>query len=160
MLKLATSSAIFLTLSFAFIAEAANCPLVDISGTYMIQLVTDESSLTLYPTKINGEGCPPKGGGKAIIQPDGLMIPIQVNTIGPRNFAFGGAGEFAGRVEPGNEPMQWIGTSSHSYFAVEYMGTLRRGQLSGQFVAQSSGRNKLVKCTGKVIGFKVGKAGK
>lgn len=157
MLKLATSYAMFLTLSLAFIAEAANCPLVSISGTYMLQLITDESSLTLYPTKINGEGCPVKGGGKVIVQPDGLMIPIQVSTFGSSNFNFGGRGEFSGRVEPGNEPMQWVGTSSHPYFAVEYTGTLRRGQLSGQFVAQSAGRNKLVKCNGKVIGFKTGK---
>ncbi|MCA2709185.1 MAG: hypothetical protein IM473_14215 [Microcystis sp. M015S2] len=59
------------------------------------------------------------------------MIPIQVNTWGPNNFDFGGRGEFASRVESGNEPMQWVGTSSHSYFAVEYRGTVRQGQLSG-----------------------------
>lgn len=143
------------TLTAFILAAATNCPLVPLQGTYMVQLITDESSLTLYPTKINGQGCPAKGGGKVIIQSDGLMIPIQVNTYGPTNFDFGGRGEFAGRVEPGNEPMQWVGTSSHPHFAVEYTGTVRRGQLSGQFVAQSSGGK--VKCNGKLIGFKVGK---
>ncbi|GCA88957.1 hypothetical protein NIES3804_09130 [Microcystis aeruginosa NIES-3804] len=143
------------TLTSLILAAATNCPLVPLQGTYMVQLITDESSINLYPTKINGRGCPAKGGGKVIIQPDGLMIPIQVNTWGPNNFDFGGRGEFAGRVESGNEPMQWVGTSSHPYFAVEYTGTVRQGQLSGQFVAQSS--QGKVKCNGKLMGFKVSK---
>jgi hypothetical protein len=156
MLKLATSSAIFLTLSFALIAEAANCPLVDISGTYMVQLITENPS----------QDCPSKGGGKVKIQPDGLIVtPYEPGLPGFRFGGGGRSGEFAGRVEPGTETMQWVGTSRHDYFAVEYTGTLRKGQLSGQFSAQGSSVSgqfsaqggKLVKCKGKVIGFKTGK---
>lgn len=146
MIRLVTSSAIFLTLGFAFVAEAADCPLVAISGTYMVQLITENPS----------EDCPAKGGGRVVIQPDGMIVPSIDLGGNPSAFDFygGNAGMFGGRVEPSKEPMQWVGTSSHTYFAIEYTGTLRQGQLSGQFVAQGS-TGKLVKCNGKVIGFRV-----
>jgi len=132
------------TLTSLILAAAANCPLVGVEGTYMIQLITENPS----------EECPAKGGGKVKIQPDGLIVTL--NRDPGFNFGGGTVGEFGGRVEPGKEPMQWVGTSSHTYFAIEYSGTLRQGQLSGQFVAQRS-TGKLVKCNGKVIGFKTGK---
>lgn len=46
------------TLTSLILAAATNCPLVPLQGTYMVQLITDESSINLYPTKINGRGCP------------------------------------------------------------------------------------------------------
>lgn len=149
MLKLATTataSVFFLTLGFACIAEAVDCPLVDSSGTYLLQLITENPS----------EDCPAKGGGNVVIQPNGMIVPSIDLGGNPSAFDFygGNAGVFGGRVEPSKEPMQWIGTSSHTYFAIEYTGTLRQGQLSGQFVAHGS-TGKSVKCNGKVIGFKV-----
>ncbi|MFM6265367.1 MAG: hypothetical protein ACKPFA_02470 [Dolichospermum sp.] len=144
MLRIVTSSAIFLTLGCAFVAEAADCPLVSISGTYMVQLISDKPS----------DDCPAKGGGNVVIQPDGMIVPSIDIGGNPSAFDFygGNAGRFGGRVEPSKEPMQWVGTSTHTYFAIEYTGTLRQGQLSGQFIAHGSTGTK---CNGKVIGFKV-----
>ncbi|MEB3192735.1 MAG: hypothetical protein VKL42_20525 [Snowella sp.] len=149
MLKLATSSAIFLTLSLAFIAEAANCPLVNVQGTYLVQLITENSP----------EGCPVKGGGSVAIQPDGMMVPSIAPTGNPSSFNYHGGwpGTFGGRIEPGAEPMQWTGTSSHEYYAIEYQGIWKQGQLSGKFIAKGTDRVKRLECRGKVLGFKVRK---
>ncbi|BAY24698.1 hypothetical protein NIES2100_44940 [Calothrix sp. NIES-2100] len=143
MLKLATSSAIFLTLNVAFIAEAANCPLVDVQGTYLVQLITENSP----------EGCPVKGGGYVNIGADGLMV--QSDAF---NYHGGWPGKFGGRIEPGAEPMQWTGTSSHEYYAIEYQGSWKQGQLSGKFIAKGAkGTHKGLECLGKVVGFKAKK---
>jgi hypothetical protein len=108
MFKLAIPSTIFVTLSLALIAEAANCPLVNVAGTYLIQIMTVNSP----------EGCPVKGGGYITISADGLMV----HSDSFRYYG-GSPGKFGGRIEPGTEPMQWTGTSSHEYYAIEYQGT-------------------------------------
>ena len=134
------------TLTAFILAAATNCPLVNVAGTYMVQLITENPS----------NDCPAKGGGTVVIQSDGLMVPGVALGGNPTSFNFGGgsAGRFGGRVEPSQGTMQWVGTSSHTYFAIEYTGTLRQGQLSGKFSAQSS---KGKQCNGKVVGFKTGK---
>lgn len=145
MLKLATSSAIFLTLSLAFIAEAANCPLVDVQGTYLVQLITENPS----------EVCPTKGGGPVTIDSNGLMVGRGAGVP----FFYGPSWQrgFGGRIEPGPEPMGWTGTSSHANYAIEYQGTWKRGQLSGKFIAKGYNKSKPIECYGKVTGFKTGK---
>jgi hypothetical protein len=129
-------------IAVALLIAATNCPLVNVEGLYRVQLITENPS----------DDCPIGGGGKIRIQPDGLMVP-------PDAFQFGGGfpGKFGGRVEPGTEPMQWVGTSGHEFFVIEYEGTWRRGQLSGKFKAQGRRQGKSVECQGKVSGFKQGK---
>ena len=129
------------TLTAVIIAAATNCPLVDVAGTYMVQLITENSP----------EGCPAKGGGYVKVDADGLMV--QSSAF---NYHGGWPGKFGGRIEPGAEPMQWTGTSSHEYYAIEYQGTWKRGQLSGQFIAKGA-KGERLECKGKVMGFKAGK---
>ncbi|AFY59672.1 hypothetical protein [Synechococcus sp. PCC 6312] len=151
MLKLATSSTVFFTLSFVLIAEAANCPLVDVAGSYSFTLQTEKAS-TWYSVDNNRFGCRKTGGTewKGIkINPDGTMVS--------GDFVWSGGGRksgiFSGRVEPSAEPMQWVGTAGD----ISMKGVLRRGQLSGQFVQHFIEGGKEVECHGTVSGFKVGK---
>jgi hypothetical protein len=49
--------------------------------------------------------------------------------------------------------MQWVGSAGD----VEFKGTWRRGQLSGEFVRRFVYDGKQIECRGKVSGFKMGK---
>jgi hypothetical protein len=140
----------------AFIlAAATNCPLVNIAGTYTLDLKT-ETATVWSDTPISG--CRSNGFIKDLrIQPDGLMIGdpryslIWINPSGTQYSTDGSS--FGGRVEPGSEPMQWMG----SVRDVEIKGTWRRGQLSGEFVRRFVYDGKQIECRGKVNGFKKGK---
>lgn len=151
MLKLATSSAIFLTLNIAFIAQAANCPLLDIAGKYSFTLQTQKAS-SWYGVDGSRFGCRKTGGtesGVIGINPDGTMVGGQFRWSGGGRLS----GNVSGRVEPGTEPMQWVGSIGD----ISMKGTLRRGQLSGEFVQHFIEGGKEIECHGTVSGFKVGK---
>lgn len=166
MLKLATSSTILLTLSLTFIAEAANCPLVDVAGTYTFTIRTEQAS-SWYgvgnpPSKA---GCRQTGGtkwGEILISSDGSMVGKSSGGVGGREFFVGNPtqggssrnlGIFGGRIEPGSEPMQWFATAGD----IEMKGTWKRGQLSGEFVQRFIEGGKEIECHGKVSGFKTDK---
>jgi hypothetical protein len=131
------------------VAAATNCPLVDVAGNYTFDLRTEQAS-SWY--KVDGNfGCrkTARTEWRGIkINPDGTMVGGDVV------WSQGGAksGVFAGRVEPGSEPMQWVGSAGN----VEMKGTWRRGQLSGEFVQRFIEGGKEIECRGTVNGFKTG----
>jgi hypothetical protein len=150
MLNIATSSIVFLTLSFAFIAEAANCPLVNIAGTYSFDLRTEKAS-SWYG--IDGNyGCRKTGRTESNgiqINPDGTMVggTVVLSPGGRKSEILGG------RIEPDNKPVQWEASAGD----IEMKGTWVKGQLSGEFVQRFIEQGKEVECRGKVSGFKRGK---
>lgn len=147
MLKLATSSTISFTLSLTLIAEAASCPLVNVAGNYTISLHT--KSATAWNDNA-GKGCKNTAYiDKPVIQPDGLIVAGRLYWS-PANWD---GGKFGGRVEPGTEPMQWVGNAGDT----EMKGTWRRGQLSGEFVRRFVYQGQQIECRGTVNGFKTGK---
>ncbi|REJ60024.1 MAG: hypothetical protein DWQ56_01880 [Microcystis aeruginosa DA14] len=155
MLKLATSSTItiFLTLSLAFIAEAANCPLVNVAGKYTLDLKTESATVWSDDPR---SGCRSNGLIRGLsIQTEGLMTGARQSLawINPSGTRFHTESTFGGRVEPSSEPMQWVGSAGD----VEFKGTWRRGQLSGEFVRRFVYDGKQIECRGKVSGFKTGK---
>ncbi|TRU45852.1 MAG: hypothetical protein EWV49_18060 [Microcystis aeruginosa Ma_QC_Ch_20071001_S25] len=141
------------TLTAVIIAAATNCPLVDVAGKYTLDLKTE--SATVWSDSPNS-GCRSSGliGGLAI-QPDGLMTASRQSLIwiNPSGTRYHTDSTFGGRVEPGSEPMQWVGSAGD----VEFKGTWRRGQLSGEFVRRFVYDGKQIECRGKVSGFKMGK---
>lgn len=130
------------------VAATTNCPLVDVAGTYTLDLRTETASSWLG--KDPEGGCSKTGSvDKDVkIQADGTMIG------GGVGWGSGGwHGVFGGRVEPGTEPMKWFGSAGDT----EIAGTWRRGQLSGQFVQRFMAGKKEIECRGVVSGFKKGK---
>ena len=150
MLNIATSCAVFLTLSLAFIAEAADCPLVNIAGTYSFDLRTEKAS-SWYG--IDGNyGCRKTGRTEfegIKINPDGTMVGSTViMSPGGRK-----SGIFGGRIESDNKPVQWEASADD----IEMKGTWVKGQLSGEFIQRFIEGKKEVECRGKVSGFKARK---
>jgi hypothetical protein len=144
-LNIATSSVVFLTLSLAFIAEAANCPLVNIAGTYSFDLRTEKAS-SWYGI---GYGCGKTGRtetGGIQINPDGTMVggTVVMSPGGQKSDIFGG------RIESDSKPVKWEGSAGD----IEMKGTWVKGQLSGEFVQRFIVQDKEVECRGKVSGFK------
>jgi|LakMenE01Jun11ns_1017448.scaffolds.fasta_scaffold9910668_4 hypothetical protein len=152
MLNIATSSAVFLTLSFAFIAEAADCPLVDIAGVYTVSLRTEKAS-SWYGVGGNNFGCRKTAeinwsGSPITINPDGTMVGAAVVWEGGKD-----SGNFGGRVKLNSQPIKWVAAAGD----VEMKGTWQGGELSGEFVQRFIEGKKEVECSGKVSGFKAGK---
>jgi hypothetical protein len=150
MLKFATCCTVFLTLSLSFIAEAADCPLVNIAGTYSFDLRTEKASSWV---EIDGNyGCRKTGRtefGGIKINPDGTMVGnIVIMSPGGRK-----SGIFGGRIESDNKPVKWEASAGD----IEMKGTWVKGQLSGEFTQRFIEGKKEVECRGKVSGFKVGK---
>jgi hypothetical protein len=152
MLKFATSCAVFLTLSLAFIAEAADCPLVKVAGVYTVSLRTEKAS-SWYGVGESNFGCRKTGrinwsGSPITVNPDGTMVGAAVVWEGGKS-----SGIFGGRIKPDSEPMKWVAAAGD----VEMRGTLQGGELSGEFTQRFIEGKKEVECRGKVSGFKVGK---
>jgi hypothetical protein len=73
MFKLAIPSTIFVTLSLAFIAEAADCPLVNVAGNYTAITLHTENA-TVWSENFSS-GCMNTGYiPNPVIQPDGLIV--------------------------------------------------------------------------------------
>lgn len=138
----------------AILVAANNCPLVSVAGNYTLDLKTE--SATVWSDSPNS-GCRSNGFIAGLsIQPDGLMAGdrrYSLIWINPSGTRFHTKSTFGGRVEPGSEPMQWVG----SVRDVEMKGTWRRGQLSGEFIRRFVYDGKQIECRGKVSGFKIGK---
>jgi len=126
-LKLAIPSTLFLTLSIVFIAEAADCPLVNIAGTYSFELRTEKAS-SWYGVDGN-YGCRKTGRTEfegIKINPDGTIVSSTfILSPGGRK-----SGIFGGRIESDNKPVQWEASAGD----IEMKGTWVKGQLSGEFV--------------------------
>lgn len=133
------------------IAATSNCPLVDVAGTYRINLQTQSASS--WRLDDSQPGCLKSGIVDVKVSPDGLMNGDSL-TWPPGNMAiFNNSDKFAGRIVPGTTPMQWEGSARD----VEMKGTWNRGQLSGEFVRRFIDGKKEIECRGKVSGFKTEK---
>ncbi|MBJ7900132.1 MAG: hypothetical protein GC158_09475 [Cyanobacteria bacterium RI_101] len=135
------------------LAAVPNCPLVNVAGNYTLDLRTDSATVWSDDPR---SGCRSNGLIRGLsIQTDGLMTGSRQSLawINPSGTRFHTESTFGGRVEPGSEPMQWVGSAGD----VEMTGTWKRGQLSGEFVRRFVYDGKQIECRGKVSGFKTGK---
>jgi hypothetical protein len=140
-------------------AASNNCPLVDVAGTYTLDLRTETATVW---NEINAnQGCSSKGHvsigqdyrtNNVNIQADGIMTAGNLYWWGNGNYNYSD-GQFGGRVKPGPEPMQWVGSAGNT----ELKGTWERGQLSGEFIRRFTYEGKRIECRGTISGFKKSK---
>jgi hypothetical protein len=135
---------------------STNCPLVDVAGTYQLDLRTETA--TVWDEVNVNRGCSSKGhirrsqGTIFDIQPNGIMTNGYLYWWNSHNTYQYFGGQFGGRVKLGSEPIQWVGNAGDT----ELKGTWERGQLSGEFIRRFTYEGKRIECRGTVSGFKKG----